>query len=72
MAARTCLVRSGPRFRTLMSHPPPILRSMERQLILLNDDMADWRLDNDTRERGRRGVALARAALLAASRRTAA
>lgn len=45
---------------------------MERQLILLEDDGADWRLDEDTRERGRQGVALARAALAAAARRTAA
>ena len=72
MAAQARLVRTRRRFRTSLSHPPPILRDMERQLILLADDMADWRLDNDTRERGRRGVALARAALVAASRRTAA
>ena len=45
---------------------------MERQLILLDDDRADWRLDDDTRERGRKGVALARAALEAAARRSAA
>lgn len=45
---------------------------MERQLILLNSETADWRLDDDTKERGRRGVAMARAALVAASRRTAA
>lgn len=45
---------------------------MERQLILLEDDPAGWRLDEETRERGRRGVALARAALEAAARRSAA
>lgn len=45
---------------------------MERQLILLEDDGADWRLDEDTRDRGRKGVALARAALEAATRRRAA
>lgn len=45
---------------------------MERQLILLDDDRADWRLDEATRERGRRGVAEARAALQATSRPVAA
>ncbi len=45
---------------------------MERQLILLDTESADWRLDDDTKERGRQGVALARAALVQASRRTAA
>lgn len=55
-----------------LSHPPFILQVMERQLILLDDDSADWRLDEDTRRRGREGVALARAALAEASRRTAA
>lgn len=45
---------------------------MERQLILLEDNDADWRLDDETRRRGRQGVALARAALTEATRRTAA
>lgn len=45
---------------------------MERQLILLGDHEADWRLDDETRERGRRGVAVARAALRAAARPVAA
>ena len=45
---------------------------MERQLILLDDDRADWRLDEDTKERGRHGVALARAALVEAAARRAA
>jgi hypothetical protein len=44
---------------------------MERQLVLLQDDEPVWRLDQDTRDRGRRGVAAARAAL-AATRSTAA
>ena len=55
-----------------MSQPPLILGDMERQLILLDEPNADWRLDEATRERGRRGVALARAALAAASRQPAA
>lgn len=45
---------------------------MERQLILLDEPGADWHLDDDTRRRGREGVALARAALEAAARRAAA
>ncbi|MGH9179156.1 MAG: hypothetical protein ACRD0N_11480 [Acidimicrobiales bacterium] len=45
---------------------------MERQLILLEDEGADWRLDDETKERGRQGVAMARAALLDAARRRAA
>lgn len=58
--------------RDALSHPPLILGGMERQLILLDDDRADWRLDEATRERGRQGVALARAALRSASRPVAA
>lgn len=45
---------------------------MERQLILLEEPDADWRLDDATRERGRQGLAEARKALAAASRRPAA
>jgi hypothetical protein len=45
---------------------------MERQLILLDDKNADWRLDDETRQRGRQGVAEARAALVEATRRAAA
>ncbi|HEX2701435.1 MAG TPA: hypothetical protein VHM89_14645 [Acidimicrobiales bacterium] len=45
---------------------------MERQLILLEDTEADWRLDDETRRRGRQGVAQARQALMAATRRAAA
>jgi hypothetical protein len=36
---------------------------MERQLTLLNDREADWKLDERTREVGRIGIAKARAAL---------
>ncbi|HVE47570.1 MAG TPA: hypothetical protein VNA57_12590 [Acidimicrobiales bacterium] len=36
---------------------------MEAQLVLLEDEDLDWRLDEVTRERGRQGVASARAAL---------
>lgn len=36
---------------------------MERQLVLLAEDDADWRLDEETRRTGREGVARARAAL---------
>lgn len=45
---------------------------MERQLILLDDNNTDWRLDDETRQRGRQGVAEARAALIEATRRAAA
>lgn len=36
---------------------------MERQLLLIELDEADWRLDEETREVGRRGIAAARHAL---------
>jgi hypothetical protein len=36
---------------------------MERQLVLIEDSGADYRLDERTREVGRRGVAAAREAL---------
>jgi hypothetical protein len=45
---------------------------MERQLLLLDDERTDWRLDEPTRLRGRQGVAEARAALQEATRRVAA
>jgi hypothetical protein len=36
---------------------------MERQLVLLDLEARDWRLDDRTREVGRQGVAAAREAL---------
>lgn len=36
---------------------------MERQLVLIEHDETDWRLDELTREAGRRGLAAAREAL---------
>ena len=45
---------------------------MERQLVLLDDTDADWRLDDQTRRRGLQGVADARIALTEALRRKAA
>ena len=46
---------------------------MARQLVLLDTpDDADWRLDEETKEVGRRGVAAARQALAEAIKRTAA
>lgn len=45
---------------------------MTRQLILLEDRSADWRLDERTIEVGRKGLADARAALREAARRAAA
>jgi len=45
---------------------------MERQLVLLEDVPREWRLDERTRELGRRGVAAAREALRQAARQPAA
>lgn len=39
---------------------------MEAQLALLEDEGSDWRIDERTRERGRRGIAAARAVLAGA------
>jgi hypothetical protein len=36
---------------------------MKRQLVLIESKAADWRLDDRTKEVGRRGLAAARAAL---------
>jgi len=41
---------------------------MERQLLLLDENHPDWRLDDDTRARGLRGIEAAREVLAAASR----
>ena len=46
-----------------MSHPPVILGEMEQQLLLLDPPPDDWRLDEHTRQIGRRGVQQARDAL---------
>jgi hypothetical protein len=47
------------------------MRSMARQLRLLDPMDRDWRLDERTRETGRQGVAEARKALAEAARRAA-
>lgn len=44
---------------------------MERQLVLLDEDDACWRLDDETRRVGRQGVAQARAALAQARAKAA-
>lgn len=44
---------------------------MEAQLVLLEDENIDWRLDERTRERGRKGIAAARATLRKVSRQVA-
>lgn len=41
---------------------------MTRQLVLIDESPRDWRMDERTREIGRRGVAAARAALAAHAR----
>ena len=45
---------------------------MARQLELVEPQAADWRLDERTRELGRKGLAEARRALQEAARRAAA
>lgn len=56
-----------------LSHPPAIMDPMATQLaLLLESDKDDWRLDQHTRETGRRGVAEARRVLAEAMRRSAA
>jgi hypothetical protein len=52
-----------------LSHPLGRMYDMPRQLTLLAGERPDWRLDDETRETGKRGVATARAALQAARRR---
>lgn len=45
---------------------------MTTQLVLLDPQEVDWRLDDRTRELGRRGIAEARRMLAEAARRAAA
>jgi hypothetical protein len=45
---------------------------METQLVLMEEPVRDWQLDEQTRRAGRRGLELARRALVEAQRRTAA
>ena len=45
---------------------------MEKQLVLIEEPGRDWRLDEETRRTGRRGLEAARHALVEAQRRTAA
>lgn len=51
-----------------MSHPAARMHTMQRQLTLLTRGDGSWRLDEETREVGRKGVAEARAALQASRR----
>ncbi len=61
---------AGPR---MLSHPPEMIPSMTRQLeLLLDSSDDDWRLDEHTREAGRRGVAEARRVLAEVIKRSAA
>ena len=55
-----------------MSHPLFILSDMERQLTLLEVPERSWKLDERTREIGRKGLAEARKALADAARKHAA
>ena len=55
-----------------MIHPLVKVVAMKRQLVLIDTDHVGddhWRLDDRTREVGRRGVAKAREALREAARR---
>jgi hypothetical protein len=45
---------------------------METQLVLMEEPVREWQLDEETRRTGRRGLELARQALIEAQRRTAA
>jgi len=54
---------------TLLLHPLLILPTMKNQLTLIDRTRADWRLDEKTKELGRKGVAAAREALAEAARR---
>jgi hypothetical protein len=55
------------------SHPHAMINSMARQLALhLETSDDDWRLDEHTREAGRRGVAEARRVLAEVIKRSAA
>ncbi len=58
--------------RTLLSHPMGKIRGMARQLRLIDPADHDWRLDQQTRETGKKGLAEARKALAEAARRAAA
>jgi hypothetical protein len=48
------------------------MERMAQQLVLLDPNPADWRLDEPTKQLGREGIAMARAALAEAVRRVAA
>ena len=57
----------------MSSHPPEMIKPMTRQLeLLLETEDDDWRLDEHTREAGRRGVAEARRVLAEVTKRSAA
>ena len=45
---------------------------METQLVLIDEPVRDWQMDDETRTAGRRGLELARQALQDAGRRAAA
>ena len=55
-----------------LSHPLFILSDMERQLTLLEVPERSWKLDERTREIGRKGLAEARKALAEATGKHAA
>lgn len=61
-----------PGTQALLSHPMGKIRVMARQLRLIDPTEHDWRLDQKTRETGRRGLAEARKALAEAAQRAAA
>jgi len=63
--------RPGSRTRPKLSHPPEMMEPMATQLNLLRQE-DDWRLDECTREAGRRGVAEARRILDETMKRSAA
>ncbi len=59
-------------FAEFLSHPLVMITTMRRQLVLMEPDKSDWRLDEATKEIGRRGIAEARKALQRAAQSAAA
>ena len=55
-----------------LSHPLFILSDMERQLTLIEVPETAWKLDDRTRDAGKKGIAEARKALAEALRKHAA
>ena len=66
---RQAAISCGIKGEENLSHPLFILRDMERQLTLIEVPTTAWKLDDRTREAGKKGIAEARKALADAARR---